>query len=181
MQDGIKYRIVQQNTKSEWDLYGAIDNYEYYDDLITQLHQATQGDMMVLRINSGGGHADIGFMLVKAIQNSAATVLAHVVWESASMASIIALACDGLLMDKNTNLMFHAYSGGSYGKADDLVQGVNRSHRLLTNAAREIICPFITKKELIDIENGRDKYIEWDDDDLQKRIKRHFKVQMCDQ
>lgn len=178
MDNGIKYRIIEQNTRSEWDLYGEIENHEYYESLITQLGNAVEGDLMVIRINSPGGRADVGFMIVKAIKNSQATVLAHVVWPSASMASIIALACDGMLMDDHTSLMFHTYSGGSWGKSDDLLQDVLETHWSLDNNAKNIITPFLTKIEVQKMQEGKDIYIRSDDVSLAKRMKRHFKDQV---
>ncbi len=178
MTDQIQCRIVDQSTKTEWDFYGAINDYNFYLPLIEELHRAQPQDLIMLKIGSGGGCVDVGFVLVEAIRATAAVTVAHVVRPSASMASIIACACNGLVMNKNTNLMFHAYSGGSYGKADDVVQDVTRNHRLLTAACKDVVCPFISPKELMEIENGRDKYIEWDDVDLAKRLKRHFKFQI---
>lgn len=176
MRDVMKYRIIEQNTKSSWDLYGDIDDHEQYEELITQLRNANENDMMILKINSPGGRADVGFMIVKAIQTSPATVLAHVVWPSASMASIIALSCDGMVMDDYTHLMFHAYTGGSYGKADDLVQDVNETHWSLDNNARRIVSPFLSKKEIEKMSDGKDIYIRSNDPALDKRIKRHFRI-----
>jgi ATP-dependent protease ClpP protease subunit len=177
MNDKMQYRIVQQSTRSEWDLHGPIEDYDHYSEFITQLGVAQEGDIMVLRISSPGGHADVGFMLVKAIMQTKATVVAHVVWPSASMASIIALACHALIFDEYTSLMFHTYSGGSWGKSDDLLQDVLETHWALDNNAKKIICPFLTPAEVQRMQEGKDIYIRNDDKSLQKRIKRHFKLQ----
>ncbi len=178
MTDQIQCRIVDQSTKTEWDFYGPINDYNFYMPLIEELHRAQPQDLIMLKINSGGGNADVGFMLVKAIRATAAITVAHVVWPSASMASIIACACNGLVMDEHTYLMFHAYSGGAYGKADELVQSVAHDHWSLDSAASALITPFLSKKEVEKMQDGKDIYVRSNDVDLAKRLKRHFKFQI---
>lgn len=160
-----------------WHLYGDITDHEQYEVLINYLNLATESDKVILRINSPGGHLDVGFMVVEAIKKTKAIVIAHVVWPSASMASVIACACHAIVFEPNTYLMFHTYSTGAYGKSDDLYQSVISDDRVTHNAIKSCIYPFLTAKEISKMRDGKDVYVYADDDDLNTRIKRHFKMQ----
>lgn len=173
----IEGRIVSQQITHAFDFYGEIESMGDYKNLIEELHAAQDGDVVILNINSPGGRCDIGFMLVKNILQTKATVVAHVVYPSASMASIIACVCDALVMDPHTYLMFHTYSGGAYGKSDELMQDVFETKRSLEGQFTQCIGKFLTKKEIEKMLEGKDIYIRADDTTLADRCKRHFKCQ----
>lgn len=173
----IEGRVISQNITQSFDFYGEIDNLGDYKNLIDELHNAADGDVIILNINSPGGRCDIGFMIVKSILQTKATVVAHVVYPSASMASVIACTCDALVMDPHSYLMFHTYSGGAYGKGDELMQDVFETKRSLEGQFTACIGKFLTKKEIEKMLEGKDIYIRADDANLADRCKRHFKCQ----
>lgn len=174
----IQETLINQTFHTKWTLYGAFESFSDYKELFEALHEAKKGDIIILEINSPGGRADIGMMLINAIKHSEAITVAHIVFPSASMASLIAMACSSLVFDNDTYLMFHTYTGGSYGKSDDLIQDVLETHRCLDKACERLVRPFLTKAEVNRIREGKDFYIRWDDINLKERIKRHYKVQV---
>lgn len=160
---------------SEWTIYGPIDSYGDYKDLILALKQANEGDTIELRINCPGGRCDIGMMIVQAIQETRAIVVCNVVYPSHSMGAIIAVAGDYLVMQPHTFLMFHTYSGGTYGKSGDMIKDVHYTDDSLKGMLDDIIKPFLTKVEIDKMHKGDDLYIRYDDPSLKVRLKRHFK------
>lgn len=171
----IKQLSGQSISQSEWGLYGGIKSFDGCADLIECLRHSGPNDIVVLKINSPGGRVDVGTMIVQAIMESEAMVVADVVYPSASMAAEIALACDRLILRKHTYLMFHTYSYGVDGKSLEISQHVANSDKCLMEATKDIMMPFFTAKELKDMHDGKDIYIAWNDPTLKARIKRHFK------
>ncbi len=158
-----------------YNLYDEIENFDRYSQFIEDMATLTEQDQVALYINSPGGRIDIGVSLVHAIQNSLAPVTAVIEGPSYSMASIIALACEKLLMLDNTFLMFHNYSTAGDGKGGELMNSMRHNDDHFNKLMSTVCGPFLTKKELAKISNDQDIYIYNDDITLEKRKERHFK------
>ena len=174
----INHRVLESSYRIEYDLYGPFECHERYEELVADLGRCSEKDVIILRVNSPGGRIDVGMMLIQALRLTKATTIAQIVWPSASMASVVALSCDGLYMNEDTHLMFHTYSSGSYGKSDELMQDVAETHKAVVGMMNKCITPFITKSELRRIADGKDLYVQADCPTLEARIKRHFSVQV---
>lgn len=103
------------------ELYGAIGWEVYADDFLKALNALPEsvGDID-LRIHSYGGSVTEGWAIAQALKNHRATVTGTVEGTAASMASVIAMSCDRLLMAENSYLMIHRVSGGAFGDAEDM-------------------------------------------------------------
>ena len=168
-------RVIRTKKHTEWDLYGPIKEFSEYEKLIKGLKEATEGDKIDLLVNCTGGRCDVGFMIVQAIRGSKAHIHCVVTYESYSMGSLIAIAGDSMEMLPNTFLMFHTYSGGTGGKSGDMIQHLPNMDSSLKGMFKDVCQPFLTKKEMMSIHKGHDLYVRAEDEDLQNRIKRHFK------
>jgi ATP-dependent protease ClpP protease subunit len=176
----ITKRVIT-STKYEYELFGSIEEHYQYDMLRNDLYSATENDSFLLKINSPGGIVSVGAMIVKAIEESKATVVSRVIYSSDSMASVIALACDGMIMDRHTVLMFHTYSSeGASGKSNELIPSVQSAFECITGQFNDILSPFLTDDELRRMYNGEDIRVKWNDRDLKQRIKRHFPLKVKD-
>ncbi len=171
----IQEHILRSNMITEWTLYGGIDNFNEYKDLIKALKEAQEGDTIELRINCPGGRSDIGMMLVQAMRESKAIVICNVVYPTHSMGSIIAISGDFLIMQPHSFLMFHTYSCMTGGKSSDLIKDVHYMDRALKGMTNEVVIPFLTKAEVKRIDDGEDFYVTADCSSLPVRVKRHFK------
>ncbi len=78
-----------------------------------------------LVVNSPGGDVFNGFQLVNAIQNCPHKVTAKVEVMAASIAAVIALACDSVEIDKNSLLMLHNCWTVAIGNKEELQQEVD--------------------------------------------------------
>lgn len=171
----IKEHIVKTSIHSEWTLYGAIDSFDTYKELIDGLQEAQDGDGIMLKINCPGGDCSVGFMIVQAIRETKATVVCNVVYPSMSLGAIIAVAGDYLIMQPHSYLMFHTYSAMDCGKSADLMKSVIHSDESLKGMMSDVCVPFLTKIELKKMHAGDDIYIKASDATLPARIKRHYK------
>ncbi len=171
----ISEHILRSVLHTEFTLYDAISNFSDYKELFKALKEAQEGDGVELRINCPGGHCDVGMMIVQAIKETKATVVCNVVYPSHSMGAIIAVAGDYLVMQPHTFLMFHTYSGGTHGKSDDMLKDVMYTDEAIKGMFGDVVCPFLTKKEVERMHRGEDLYIKSDDVTLPARLKRHFK------
>ncbi len=171
----IEDHIIKTTVRYEFMLFGAIESLSDYSDLLHVLRDAQDGDSVLLKINSPGGDIDTGMMIVQAIQKSAAVTVCDVVYPSASMASIIAVCGDYMVMQKNAFLMFHTYYMGSGGKSADLMKSLVHYDESLKAMFDDTCTPFLTKKEIKKMHEGDDIYIKADDPTLPARLKRKFK------
>lgn len=73
-----------------------------------------------LRLNSPGGSVFEGITIANAIRTHPANVTVYVDGLAASIASVIALAGDRLVMMPQSQMMIHDASGGCYGNAADM-------------------------------------------------------------
>lgn len=107
-----------------------------------------------LYINSPGGDVFAGLNVVNAIQKSKVPVTAHVEVMAASIAGVIALACDKIEIDKNSLIMLHNCWTISSGNKKALEQDI-KAMEAIDNILHNIISENSTDETLIaQIEEG---------------------------
>lgn len=89
-------------------------------DFIRELNALQGVSEITLRINSPGGDVFDGHAIYNLLRGHPATVTAHIDGIAASIASIIAMAADEIVMPANAMMMIHDPSGGAIGHADEL-------------------------------------------------------------
>jgi ATP-dependent protease ClpP protease subunit len=171
----MKKITLKTSSVYRYNLYDEIESFSSYNDFVSELANMTSNDSVALYINCPGGRVDVGLSLINSIQSSYANITAVVEGPSYSMASIIALACDKLLMLDNTFLMYHNYSTVGYGKGGELMNSMKHSDDHFNRLMHKVCSPFLTKAELNKIASDQDIYIYSDDPTLDKRRDRHFK------
>lgn len=107
-----------------------------------------------LYINSPGGDVFAGLNVVNAIQKSKVQVTAHVEVMAASIAGVVALACDKIEIDKNSLIMLHNCWTISSGNKKALEQDI-KAMEAIDNILHNIISENSTDDTLIaQIEDG---------------------------
>lgn len=85
------------------------------------LHSLKEGEDAEIEINSCGGSVVAGLAMANGIKNSKAHIRAHIVGLAASMASVVACACETVVMEEGSLVMIHdPWVSGMDGNADDL-------------------------------------------------------------
>lgn len=88
-------------------------------DFISQLGQVN-GKSLQVEINSPGGDVYAGLAIYNALRGSGKEIVVKVMGVAASIASLIAMAGDKIVMPKNTFMMIHNPWTFAAGNADDL-------------------------------------------------------------
>lgn len=104
-------------------VYDAIGGWlgMWADEFIEQLDQITTKNIK-LRLNSPGGSVFEGIAIANAIRQHPANVTVYVDSLAASIASVIAMAGDRLVMMPQSQIMIHNASGVCYGDATEMTK-----------------------------------------------------------
>lgn len=147
-----------------------------YHKLLHQLRTAKDYEYVILYLACYGGDVYSGTQIINALQDCPVPV--HIVVDTPcfSMASVIALQGNSLVMKDETYLMFHNYSGGNYGKGHELFTAAAHYDEFSRKGTERQLSPFLTKAEINRLPKDLDVYINFDDADLPARLKRHFKA-----
>lgn len=110
-------------------LYGEISNFDFWGDEVTpkqidaELKALGPMDTLNVRINSGGGSVFAGQAIYSILKRcDAKEKVAYIDGLAASIASIIPMACDKVIMPGNAMMMIHRPWAGATGDAEDLRQ-----------------------------------------------------------
>lgn len=151
--------IVHQGIYYDVYMTEQIDAPVTYNKLIHILNNAKSYEHITLHINNGGGYVDAGFMIIDAIKNCSATVVARLTGTVASVSTIIALSCDEIEVTPYLSFMIHNYSTGMSGKGHEVKAYQNFSDRELNKAFREIYSGFLTEEEMQSVIDGSDIWL----------------------
>lgn len=122
---------IKNATETEADLYfygdivsswwGTWDNTDQYPDNVKRFLDGAKGKKLNIHVNSGGGSVFAGIAIYNMIKNHDAETVTYIDGMAASIASVIALASDRVVMRTGSTLMVHKplYSLWGCYNADD--------------------------------------------------------------
>ncbi|MFI1889822.1 head maturation protease, ClpP-related [Streptomyces jumonjinensis] len=115
------YRITNTADEAEVMLYDEIGGWfgATADQFIADLRGITAPSLRV-RVNSPGGSVFEGVAIANALRSHPSNITVQVDGIAASIASVIAMAGDRIVMAPNTMLMIHDASGMCMGNAQDM-------------------------------------------------------------
>lgn len=115
------YRIVNQaDGVAEVVIYDEIGWWGTTAEAFMNELRGISASEIRLRINSPGGDVFDGIAIHNLLRSHTARVTTHVDGLAASIASVIALAGDRVVMEPHSQLMIHDASGFCYGQAADM-------------------------------------------------------------
>ena len=128
MKKGQKFWKIQaaSNGEAELLLYGPISEESWWGDEVSSKQFADDlkalGNItkLTVRINSGGGDVFAGQAIYSIIKNHPAKVTVYVDGLAASIASVIAMAGDTVIMPRNAMMMIHNPWTFTAGNANEL-------------------------------------------------------------
>lgn len=147
-------QIKNQNSVGEIYIYGEITDNKWMDDDVTpndikqKLDELKSCDSVDMFINSNGGAVFAGIAIYNMIKSLDVHVTAHIVGLAASIASVVAMAADKIIMPRNSHMMIHNVSGVCFGtsaemrKTADTMDGIEMS----------IISTYQTKADLTEVQ-----------------------------
>ncbi|MED3732544.1 head maturation protease, ClpP-related [Geobacillus stearothermophilus] len=152
-----EFRASKMKNSAELLLYGPISEESWWGDEVTPKQFADElkslGDIteLTVRINSGGGDVFAGQAIHSLLRSHQAKVTVYVDGLAASIASVIAMAGDTVVMPRNAMMMIHNPWTIGWGNANDFRRIADDLDKI-----RESIIAAYQEKSGID----RDKLIE---------------------
>lgn len=162
------------------DSWEAWTDEDQYPDNIRNLLKEHEGKSLDIYINSGGGSVFAGIAIYNILKRHSGNKTVHVDGLAASIASVIALAGDRVIIPRNAFLMIHKPWSCCIGNANDMVKqaevldtieesilNIYEEH-LREDVSRETIAAMVNEEtwltgeqaaEYFDIEVGEEKQI----------------------
>jgi ATP-dependent protease ClpP protease subunit len=157
------------------------DEVQDYVDLFQTFETAQEGDIIHLYINSGGGAVATASQILSNIQRTEAKVIGYAEGDVYSSAAMIFLACDDwVISDYYAVFLFHPYSGGSTGNAQEWADHFKFFIPHLNKLYKTTHIPVLTEEEVNAIlENGRN--FIFDKEEMLPRLERlkKFREDKC--
>lgn len=149
---------------------GDILEPQYYTELFYTLRSASDTDLIYLHLNSSGGDFNTGLQIINNVLASEARVVTVLEARAFSMAALIFLCGDQLIVHDNCQLMFHIYSGSFAGKGNEQQAEVVAVSSWFEKVMTRICTPFLLETEIGKILKGSDVWM--DSDEIRHRLLR---------
>ena len=158
----VSYDKQVRNIYHLWliDEIGEAKNFLKWYDI---LQSASEDDLVIIHINCWGGDVMTAVQLITQIKTCQANVVCQIESACCSAATMIALACDGLICYKHGYMMIHTSSGFTFGKQSDIKKEEEFYNKWLETFFNETYKHFLTKKEIDSILDGHDMWLVADD------------------
>ncbi len=166
----IRYEQQLPVRQVSYYLCGDIREPEYYTEFFFTLRTASDTDLIYLHLNSPGGDFNTGLQMINNILASNARVVTILEARAYSMAALIFLAGDDLIVHDNCQLMFHTYSGSFAGKGNEQQAEVSAVSKWFEKVMRRMGTPFMSEAEINKILKGTDVWM--DSDEIRHRLVR---------
>ncbi len=171
----IRYEQELPVRQVSYYLCGDIQEPQYYSELFYTLRTANETDLIYLHLNSPGGDFNTGLQIMNNIRASSARVVTILEARAYSMAALIFLCGDELIVHDNCQLMFHIYSGSFAGKGNEQQAEVIAISSWFEKVMTRICTPFLSESEIGKILKGSDVWM--DSDDIRHRLMRMQRAQ----
>ena len=156
------------HNKFEFNLDEDIKEPSYYRNLIEVLNNATEQDLVVLNINSGGGMLDSAISIIDALRNTRANTLAWISGSAYSAAGLIALSCQNVEVGEFATLMCHNSQYGLGGYTTDIKDRALFEHKMTCKIMQSVYRFFLSPEEIESV--LMNKTIWMDSDEIIERL-----------
>jgi len=166
----IRYEQQLPVRQVSYYLCGEIREPQYYTELFYTLRTASETDLVYLHLNSSGGDFNTGLQIINNVLASNARVVTILEARAYSMAALIFLCGDELIVHDNCQLMFHIYSGIFAGKGNEQQAEVIAVGSWFEKVMSRLCSPFLSTHEIENILKGSDVWL--DSDEIRRRLQR---------
>lgn len=171
------------NNKYEFNIDEEIKEPSYYRNLIEVLNNATEQDLVVLNINSGGGMLDSAISIIDALRNTRASTLAWISGSAYSAAGLIALSCQNVEVGEFATLMCHNSQYGLGGYTTDIKDRAVFEHKMTSKIMQSVYRHFLTSDEIESVLMNKTIWMDADEiierlGVMQEKFKEEFEEEM---
>lgn len=145
-----------------------------YAEMIHLIRTASAVDTIYIHLNTPGGRLDTGVQIISAIRATEARVVTVLDGVAHSMGALLFLCGHELVVHEHSQLMFHTYSGGVFGKGSDIVGQTEATEQWFRAIATDVCYPFMTRNEIKRMLRGEDFWFQFDQIDA--RIKKMTEI-----
>lgn len=146
----------------------GISSPEKYIDMVHRIRMAGPTETVCIHLNSPGGCIDTGVQIINAMRASEANIVTSVESEAHSLATMIFLAGDEMVVHDDCVMMFHNFSAGAYGKGHELKASVKGVSDWCESLMRRLYIPFLSEKEFDRLLSGEDIWMQ--SDEIRERL-----------
>lgn len=171
----VRYERQMPVSQVSYYICGEIVEPQYYTELFHTLRTASSTDLIYLHLNSSGGDLNTGLQIINNMRASQARVVTILEGRAYSMAALIFLCGDELIVHDTCQLMFHTYSGNFAGKGNEQQAEVLAVSTWFEKIMRRLCVPFLTETEIRQILKGSDLWM--DSDEIHHRLQRMQRAQ----
>jgi len=151
--DGLFQRIPAEALYSLYLGEFMDDNNHGLNRIIYALQTGAEGNLE-LHISSNGGYVHEGIKLYNLINTLyRGRTTTYLNW-GYSMGAIAFLFGDSRVVYEHSSLMIHNWSGGFYGKSQDIEDQLKHTKENLWSFFSKLIKPYLTKKQIKRVEKG---------------------------
>mgnify|MGYP000032045541 FL=1 len=171
-----KARFFAQPVATAVNLYlcGEIKAAEEYVEWFQLFRAAGENDIIYIRINSEGGDLFAALQIVRAIQESNATIVCSVEGICMSAATLIFLSADRFELSDHTMFMFHNYSSGTIGKGGEMYDQITHFRAWSEKLFASFYKDFLTPEEIKSMLDNKDIWL--DAEEVAKRLKNRIEA-----
>lgn len=149
-------------------LCGEIKAAKEYVEWFQLFRAAGETDIIYIRINSEGGDLFSALQMVRAIQESNATVVCSVEGICMSAATLIFLSADRFELTEHSMFMFHNYSSGTIGKGGEMYDQITHFRTWSEKLFNSFYKDFLTLEEIKSMLENKDIWL--DAEEVAKRL-----------
>jgi ATP-dependent protease ClpP protease subunit len=150
------YGDINSDSMGEWSKYFPDDKCpsdikEFFDQLSDDVEK------IHVHINSGGGSVFGGIAIYNLLKNHKAEIIVHVDALAASIASVIAMSGDKIMMPKNAQLMIHKPMSWVSGNADEMrkeADVLDGCQKVILSTYMDHVKEGVTEKTINDLINA---------------------------
>ena len=142
-----------------FNMLGPVGEATDFVELFQVLRNATEEQKVHMYLNTPGGRMDTMIQIINCMQNSKATIVTHLEGLCHSAGTYIFLSGDEFVVNQNTLLLFHNYTGGAFGKGNEIVPQVLANDMWVKQINDDIYHPFLNRAEIDYINSGEDKWM----------------------
>ena len=151
----VKKQLVQSQV-FHIELNGEIDHAENYTEELNVIRCAQPNDTVHIYFNSPGGYVSTAAQLKAALVSCQAETVAHLEGICHSAATIIALTCDEMVVHDHALMLIHTYTGGGWGKSEDLLLAVQANDNWIKAIMRDSYDQFLSREEVNQLFSNQD-------------------------
>lgn len=169
------FESIKTNRCIKVPLDESIREARYYRTVLQGIDSLSEGDIVLLKINSYGGQLDGAIAIINAIENTDAEVHATIEGVAASAASLIALAAPSISVSPYATMMVHSATFGAFGKQSDVISHASFVDKQVRTLMHSVYQDFLSDKELEEVIMGKELW--FDSEEIVRRLELRGQLQ----